>query len=155
MLKLEDGTPFVSGRSDYQYLPVGEGDLFHRVIVQIQIDGIDMEAMLDTGGVYLICPPDMASLLSLQTSDADESIEIKIRGIKVRGRLYRRSVRFLADAGQNLDFEATLFVPDENSNLVWNLPAFLGMHGCLERIRFAVDPGQEQFYFGPIDWESS
>jgi hypothetical protein len=25
----------------------------------------------------------------------------------------------------------------------------LGLYGCLERVRFAVDPPTERFYFGP------
>ena len=29
------------------------------------------------------------------------------------------------------------------------LPSFLGLMGCLERMRFAVDPLDNTFYFGP------
>jgi hypothetical protein len=28
------------------------------------------------------------------------------------------------------------------------LPTYLGWHGCLERLCFAVDPIREQFFFG-------
>jgi hypothetical protein len=29
------------------------------------------------------------------------------------------------------------------------MPCILGLYGCLERLRFAVDSHTEQFYFGP------
>src|SRR5207249_4481430 len=30
-----------------------------------------------------------------------------------------------------------------------DLPSILGLHGCLERARFAFDPATDTFYFGP------
>lgn len=55
----------------------------------------------------------------------------------------------LADEGQgeSLTLDVTAFLPDDR----WNLPNMLGLTGCLERIRFAVDPANDLFYFGAID----
>jgi hypothetical protein len=33
----------------------------------------------------------------------------------------------------------------------WLAPTFLGYMGLLERIRFAIDPQANQFYFGRYD----
>jgi hypothetical protein len=41
--------------------------------------------------------------------------------------------------------------PDSKPGLLWDLPNFLGLSGFLERIRFAVDPGSNLFYFGALD----
>ena len=45
-------------------------------------------------------------------------------------------------------FEATAFVPELEHGETWPLPSYLGGQGCLDRIRFAVDPGDEVVYFG-------
>ena len=47
--------------------------------------------------------------------------------------------------------DATVFVPDLKPDQAWgDLPSFIGLSGCLERMRFAVDPATEMFYFGPL-----
>jgi hypothetical protein len=51
----------------------------------------------------------------------------------------------LADTGEPLDVPATVFVTPD-----WPGPNFLGYQGLLQRIRFAVDPESNRFYFGPI-----
>jgi hypothetical protein len=55
----------------------------------------------------------------------------------------------LAEAGGNLGFEATAFVPEQHEEEGWgDMPSILGFYGCLERIRMAIDPVTETFYFG-------
>jgi hypothetical protein len=50
-----------------------------------------------------------------------------------------------ADEGKSLDVEATAFVSPD-----WPWPNFIGYQGLLQRIRFAVDPETNLFYFGSI-----
>ena len=54
----------------------------------------------------------------------------------------------LATAGESLTFEATAFVPELDHGETWPLPSYLGWQGCLDRIRFAIDPVDEVVYFG-------
>jgi hypothetical protein len=62
-----------------------------------------------------------------------------------QGTLYRGQVTLPADEGESLDLDATVFVcPD------WPGPNFLGYQGLLQRVRFAVDPESNTFYFGRI-----
>jgi len=61
----------------------------------------------------------------------------------VEGRLERTAVSILADEGDSLDIEATAFVSPD-----WKDVTFLGYSGLLERIRFAIDPRENLFYFG-------
>ncbi|MBI4000481.1 MAG: hypothetical protein HY348_01690 [Nitrospira defluvii] len=59
-------------------------------------------------------------------------------------RLKRIPVEILADQGESLSVEATVAVlPD------WHHGTFIGYAGLLERIKFAVDPSDNYFYFGP------
>ena len=54
-------------------------------------------------------------------------------------------VRLVADEGEDLDIEATMFLSPD-----WPGGNFIGYEGLLERIRFAVDPETNLFYFGQI-----
>jgi hypothetical protein len=74
--------------------------------------------------------------------------EILIRGILIKGGIHRLNLTVLASEGNGLSLEVTAFVPDSSKNFGATYPAFLGYAGCLEWIRFAVDPSTETFYFG-------
>lgn len=69
-----------------------------------------------------------------------------VRGDLWEGRLVRCSVTLVADEGDDLVVEATWFVPDD-SDRHWNHPSFLGYHGSLQRLRFAVDPPSNRMWF--------
>jgi hypothetical protein len=86
-----------TGATSYQYRPATPQENTPRVILEIAVAGIMAEAMVDTGGVYLLCHP----------------------------RLARQE-----EEGWN------------------DMPSILGFYGCLERIRMAIDPVTETFYFG-------
>jgi hypothetical protein len=61
------------------------------------------------------------------------------------GRLERAPLRFPATAGDTVELEATWFISNE-----WPGPVVIVWKGCLERIRFALDPGKDEFYFGAL-----
>ncbi len=63
----------------------------------------------------------------------------------VRGRLERTQIELVADEGDGLSIDATVFVSPD-----WSGDNFIGYSGFLERIRFGVDPSDNYFYFGPI-----
>jgi hypothetical protein len=99
-----------------------------------------------------LCHPHIAGRLHLQDADALGGIHtLLFRGVRVQGRLHRLQLTLLAEAGDNLDIQATAFVPEHTETEEWgSLPCILGLYGCLERVRFAVDPQREIFYFGPV-----
>ncbi len=67
------------------------------------------------------------------------------------GYLHRLNMAFEATQGESLSLVATAFVPDPEWEESWGeTPSFIGLTGCLERLRFAVDPGSDAFYFGPL-----
>ncbi len=56
----------------------------------------------------------------------------------------------MSSADANLSLDATAFVPQLHPEQTWPLPTFVGLAGMLQRLRFAVDPVDSKFYFGPI-----
>lgn len=150
-LRFPDGEVFTTSAATYQYRPATPHETTPRVIVDVVIDGIPTEAMVDTGGIYLLCHPQLAHQLNLETADfISGTLSILFRGALVQGRLYRLHVSLPADEGDDVSFEATAFVPQHYEEEQWgDLPSILGFHGCLERIRMATDPVSETFYFGP------
>lgn len=148
MLYFADGQPFAQGASPYDYRSIQENRDVMRVFVPIQVEGFPVEAILDTGGLYLICTSELAREIGLNPSNSIGSDVLSIRGYRYSGRLYRVSIELMAQEGDSLLLEVTAFVPDGQSELSTQLPVFLGMQGCLERLRFAVDPATERFFFG-------
>jgi hypothetical protein len=150
-LTFPDGERFTTGVIPYQYRPATAYETTPRLILEVEIDGIQTEAVVDTGGIYLVCNPRIARLLHLETAEAISGVQsILLRGVLVQGRLYRLTLTILAEEGEDTTIETTAFVPEPEEAEHWSeLPCFLGLYGCLECARFAVDPRTERFYFGP------
>jgi hypothetical protein len=145
-----EGDLFTTGLASYSYRPA-INDISNRILLQVEIEGILVEAIVDTGSPYVVCPPYISNILNLNPASAIESIPFKVRGVRMQGSLHRLDVRFPAEEGDDLLVQATVFVPDQEWDEAWGeQPAFIGLTGCLERMRFAVDPGSDQFYFGPL-----
>lgn len=152
LLSFTDGAPFATGATPYSFAPA-EDDITPRILLQVEFEGVLSTAVVDTGAPYVVCSPAIARVLGLEQSDALEQLTIQIRGVRVSGNLYRMTLSFLAEEGETLDVDATAFVPDPQSSMEWgNFPSFVGLTGCLERMRFAVDPTTETFFFGPPLW---
>ena len=150
LLRFQDGRPFAQGACNYLYRPVPREETTPRIIVQVQVEGIETQAIVDIGGVYLVCEPQIAGLLKLKPADALRTDKLTIRGFTYSGHIHRVSLTLLAQEGQSIRLEATAFVPHFPQ---WNLPSFMGLSGCLERLRFAVDPDTDTFYFGALGEE--
>ena len=63
----------------------------------------------------------------------------------IHGALYRGLIAIPADEASSLEVDATVFLSPD-----WRGPNFIGYQGLLQRIRFAVDPEENLFYFGHI-----
>lgn len=152
MLFFSDGRVFASGSMPFYYPSSDRGEASSRILLTIEIAGQRTEAILDTGAPYVVCHPRLAPLLQVDSETALEDRNLLIRGSWVRGVLHRLPVRFPAEAGQDLYVDATVFLPDPAYAATWgNLPSFIGLSGCLERMRFALDPDDDAFYFGPLE----
>lgn len=156
MLELPDGRDFaqaVRGVCRFRFAPAFERDRTDRIHVPVEIEGLQTTAIVDTGGVYLVIDPDFAEALNLNRDNALETTAVQIRGLNYKGNLHRLSLTLIADTGHSVSIDATSFVPDLEPGDRRELPTYLGLHGCLERLCFAIDPHPDalRFFFGSID----
>lgn len=153
MLFLRNGEPFATGVMDYEFHPFSPGDINQRIILRITVENIPALAVLDTGGPYLIIAPAVADRLGFDPDSSLGRTDITIRRDKYYGNLHRVDITLTATDGTSIAFQATAFIPDADQEEKWgNLPTFLGIESCLERIRFALDPNPDgpKFYFGAL-----
>lgn len=102
-------------------------------------------ALLDTAAEWCVLPPHLAGELGMGEPSATPPVRLATRFGPLVGRLDRFRVQFVADGGTSLTVEATWFVSQD-----WPGPIVIAWKGCLERLRFALDPGDEIFYFGSL-----
>ena len=149
-LYLENGEEFASGATNYEYRPATERERTPRITVSIILDNFHTLAFVDTGGVYGICSPEIAASLNLDPKDAIPADPLLWGRGRLEGSLYRIPVTLIAEEGESLQFEPTFFIPQVDQAWEDDLSCVLGMYSCLERIRFAVDPSTDTFYFGEL-----
>ena len=147
MLLFPSGEPFATGMAHYAYQPVNFREKANRIILNVYVESIQTQAYLDTGAVYLVCSPEVATVLHLY---GEESEKLFFRGRLYEGGLHRVSLTVPAEQGESATIDVTAFVPDIHPDEEWPLefPCILGMAGCLERLRFAIDPFEDIIYFG-------
>ena len=152
MLLFTDETSFSSGYATYAYHPVTQQENSPRIFLTISIEGVETQAFVDTGAPYVICKPQIARLLRLDRRSGERIQNVNLRGYYLEGTLYRLTVVLIAEMGESLPVDATVFVPELQPDQEWqDFPSILGLNSFLERIRFAVDPAQDRFYFGGLD----
>ncbi len=147
MLFRQDGTVFSVGRSRFEDREeVSTGGGAAKVFVKIAPEALGgiLLAQLDTGAAWSILETQVADSLNL-LNGAGEPVRLSTRIGKYNGRLERTFIEIVADEGDSLRVGATVWVSSE-----WPGGNFLGYGGLLERIRFAVDPSDNFFYFGPL-----
>ncbi len=147
-LLFTDGQPFTSGAAPYiDHHPSDPSHLL-RLVVQIQVLDQATVAAIDTGGAYLILDPEYVDYSLDTLGEAVEPARLQIRGVAYDGALYRLPIMILAQEGQSLEVEVTAFVPSLGPEEPWPLPMMMGLKGCLEFFRFAVDPAANMWFFG-------
>ena len=116
-----------------------------RILVPLALDLISRTvlAVVDTAAPWCILEPEVGSHLKRVVSPSQEQAVLSTRLGTLKGSLYRVPLTLPADEGESLDLEATVFLSPD-----WRGPNFIGYQGLLQRIRFAVDPETNLFYFG-------
>jgi len=145
MLARTDGAPFTTARVQYLGQYPGSPELTQKIIIKITGESLQgvVFAQVDTGAAWSILDAEVASELSL-LGGTGELVRISTRLGPFEGRLERTSLEIVADQGDSLVVDATIWVSPH-----WRSGNFLGYGGLLERIRFAVDPIENSFHFGP------
>ncbi len=150
MLFFRGGEPFANGRLIYDDgQPEAAADA--RIMIQVQIAGQPVRAMVDTGAPYVILDPELALDFGLQPGTALETTRMRLGYFRFTGTLHRLDIELPADEGESLSVQATVFVPRLLPGDEWrDKPNFIGL-SLLDRIRYAIDPPPNSaFYFGPL-----
>ena len=113
-----------------------------RIHVRVEFDGVAVFALLDTGASWSVVNTELAEELGLFDRDG-EPVDMSSRMGTISGKLVRAVARLVAEDGESVEVDSTLFVSRE-----WPAGTFIGYSGLLERIRFAVDPDTNSFIFG-------
>ena len=100
--------------------------------------------MLDTGASWSVLNADVADDLELFDRDGP-TVTISSRMGTVQGKLVRAMTTLVAEDGDSLEVDSTVFVSRD-----WPAGNFIGYSGLLERIRFAIDPQANAFIFGGL-----
>lgn len=124
-------------------VPAHDVKIFVRVVLDQGEDPIF--AVMDTAAPWCIFNPRPGSSLWRNFDPILERVALSTRLGVFHGSLYRIPLRIDAEEGETLDVEATVFLSPD-----WTGPNFVGYQGLLQRIRFAIDPETNLFYFGQI-----
>ena len=117
-----------------------------RIYIQVAIQGLEFPflALLDTGASWSVVDREIAEAAGLLDAEGDD-IKVSHRFGTTSGKLVKATMELLAEEGDSLTVQATVFVPDENLPPPVN---FIGYSGFLESIRLGLDPQKNDVYFG-------
>jgi hypothetical protein len=151
MLFLEGRRPFTTGSATYLYQPATENETTPRILLRVAFDGFITTAAIDTGASFVILDPRIAEVIEINNRSGIPQKNVFLRNDKLDGYLHRISISLIANEGENITVDATTFIPELKPHQVWgSFPSIIGLNSCLERIRFAVDPSADKFYFGDL-----
>jgi hypothetical protein len=146
-LYARDRSPFATGVArfyDHEPIkPVSDP----RIYLEVKADRSSPSflAMVDTAAPWCIFKPELGEVLreSFEVLSAKASLSSRLgdfKGELLRGRLFLPALD-----GEYAEVETTVFFSPQ-----WPGENFLGYEGLLQRIRFAVDPHSNLFYFGDL-----
>jgi len=148
MLLRINGAQWSTGVAQFlDHLPEAPGTTTN-IVVRCYIPRyFEFHAIIDTAAPWSILQFDLACRLGLPTGGGEAKTLRSWRGT-YDGVLERIQIEITANEGNSLITESTFFVAEGWTGA--NHPNFLGWNGILERLRFAVDPGNNHFYFGAL-----
>lgn len=146
MLSLK-GRSFTTGRAKFRDEAPGRQEPTAKIFVKIEFPTLEGTwlAQLDSGAAYSMLDIELAESLGVLDGDGAPA-KVDTRLVKISGRLERVPLVLIADEGASLEVEATFFVSRD-----WPGKTFLGYTGFLDKLRIALDPPVNDFYFGETE----
>lgn len=102
-------------------------------------------AMVDTGAPWCIFEPQIGEEIRDSVEVLEENACIHSRLGRFWGTLCSGRLTLPAEEGEPLAVDALMFLSPD-----WPGGNFIGYEGFLDRIRFAVDPHRNRFYFSAL-----
>lgn len=124
-----------------------------RIVISIVVgDGLATTTIVDTGALWCIIGPEEATAIDDKYLEPVREDRIVVRGSSYHGTVFHIPITLYTEhIGTNITIEASVFVPTLPPNVEWKHPNFIGLDGFLHRLRFAIDPADNKFYFGLIE----
>ncbi len=147
MILTQKGREFTCGSARFHDSASSHLEPGSKIFIRFRVAPLDQEflALLDTGATWSILDWEVAELAGLHP-ESGQRIRYSGRWGTIEGSVVPCLFRLPADEGESLEVEGSVFVSTD-----WRAGNFIGYRGFLERIRFALDPGENRFYFGPCD----
>ena len=137
---------FASGTMTYR---ASEGEE-SRMRLLVKFGGkAEVYAIVDTGAPHCILSPETFELVQ-DVCDVLFTGKMMIRGEIYNGVICRLPIYLEAEVGESIMVDGTAFAIQLRPHQTYDLPDFIGLSGFLERIRYAVDPADSQFYFANV-----
>lgn len=144
-----DHRPFTSGSAAY-YDSTTSGQILAEPRIHIRLEigdsGVELLALVDTAAPWCILESRLVQAAREQLEELPRDVALSTRLGRFHGRLYLGALKLLPDDGEELLVTTTFFLSQD-----WPGGNFVGYLGFLDRIRFAVDPQANRFYFGSLD----
>ena len=113
-----------------------------RVVLSVLVEDIEVSALLDTGATQCVLNWAIAEQLLSRGGEAVRQVRALGGGVH-EGVLLPVVVTLLADEGSPLAIPAAAWSAETFSG-----PNLIGYGGLLEKVRFALEPAANRFYFG-------
>jgi hypothetical protein len=140
--------PTQTYRARLRYISDYDDGRHHFIVaIECRVESLSFRTLLDTASQWCVLPPETAQTLGFDMglSPVETPVQLSARFGTLAGRLERIPLHFSGAEGDEIEVEATWFISAD-----WPGPAVIGWKGCLERIRFALDPSDDSFYFGNL-----
>ncbi|HXU32325.1 MAG TPA: hypothetical protein VN851_17295 [Thermoanaerobaculia bacterium] len=139
------GQEFTTGSARFHDSASNHLEPGSKVFVRFRIAHLEHEflGLLDTGATWSIVDWEIAVLAGLRP-ESGHRIRYSGRWGTIEGSVVTCSFLLPASEGEPLEIQGSVFVSTD-----WRAGNFIGYRGLLERIRFALDPQENRFYFGP------
>jgi hypothetical protein len=139
------GTPFALGMTYFRdSLGSSAQQAGPRIYLEVfpEIWPSPVLAMVDTAAPWCIFDPAVGAKIRDRLDVVQENALLHTRLGYFQGTLGHGQLRIVAAQGEHLEVQALMFLSPD-----WPGGNFIGYEGCLDRIRFAVDPYRNRFYF--------
>jgi len=120
---------------------------YPRIYVEFEVAGVERPflGLLDCGAHFCILAREVVEEIEHRLTEPLGWRTFQTAFGRVRGQLFPYQVTLIASEGESLDVEVIAFVCHD-----WPGPTYFGYTGVLDRIQWAVHPGINGFYFGPV-----
>ncbi len=145
------GCNFAAGVTYYKDHYPNDEEPSPRMVLELFVVNRTAPFIVDTGAPWCVLDPAIAKSL-IDSGYADHMFDARyyVRGYWYAGKIFRINMHLVDyhNPEKHTSIEATVFVPMLDADEEWLHPNFIGLDGFLNRMRFAVDPEENAFYFG-------